>query len=67
MATLNVYLRSSLGDKLIWTLSKNQGDAWKKAQVPLDSSDSQIQVGFGLMVHCQSSFGHLPPPPPFHI
>jgi hypothetical protein len=42
--TLNVYLRSNSGDELIWTLSKNQSDAWKKAQVPLLSSDSQFQV-----------------------
>jgi hypothetical protein len=42
--TLNVYLRSSSGDVLIWTLSKNQGDNWKRAQVPLVSSALKSQV-----------------------
>ncbi len=42
--TLNVYLRTGAGDTLIWTLSKNQGDAWKKAQVPLLSSAGKFQV-----------------------
>ena len=43
---LNVYLRETgVVDVLIWTLSKDQGDAWKKAQVPLmPSSGQKFQV-----------------------
>ncbi|CAB4008725.1 CUB and peptidase domain-containing 2-like [Paramuricea clavata] len=44
--TLNVYLRTSSGDVLIWTVSKNQGDNWRMAQVPLVSSAIKSQVVF---------------------
>ena len=48
---LNVYLRTKSNDVLIWTVSKNQGDTWKRAQVPLVSSARSFQVCWvGMMV-----------------
>ena len=41
---LNVYIRTGTSDVLVWTVSKNQGDAWKSAQVPLPSSAQRFQV-----------------------
>ena len=43
--TLNVFVRSgSDKKKLIWSLSKNQGDAWRMAQVSLTGKNAMKQV-----------------------
>ena len=48
---LNVFVRTKSNDVLIWTVSKNQGDTWKRAQVPLVSSARSFQVCWvGMMV-----------------
>lgn len=46
--TLNVYLNNTHQSKLIWSLKKEQGDSWKKAQVPLNLSTPKYKVSYEL-------------------
>ena len=47
MGELNVYIKPVTGNlKNVWSLSGDQGDEWKMAQVTLDSDSSEYQVTF---------------------
>lgn len=48
MGELNVYIKPITGSlRKVWSLSGDQGNEWKMAQVTLDSSASEYQVNFG--------------------
>ena len=47
MGELNVYIKPVTGNlKNVWSLSGDQGDEWKMAQVTLNSDSSEYQVNF---------------------
>ena len=50
MGELNVYIKPVTGSlKKVWSLSGDQGDEWKMAQVTLISDSSEYQVNFGTL------------------